>query len=118
LLRHVHAILGDDVYNRFGNIIKVPSRGAELPFEACYNSPQDCVGNSARRPRNISAFVVTPEETQTSNTTIRQRSLVRSTSLRKEMFFGRVESQYLAGFFSPSGHSINSHSSGWLSERV
>jgi hydrophobe/amphiphile efflux-1 (HAE1) family protein len=28
------------------------------------------------------------------------------------MFFGRVESQYLAGFSSPLGHSINSHSSG------
>ena len=39
----------------------------------------------------------------------------RSTSLRKEMFFGRVESQYLAGFSSPSGYLINSHSSGRLS---
>ena len=44
-------------------------------------------------------------------------SFVRSTSLRKKMF-RRIESQDLAGFFSPSGHSINSHSSGRLSERV
>ena len=36
--------------------------------------------------------------------------------LRKVMFPGRVESQYLAGFSSPSGHSINS--SGQLSEHA
>jgi hypothetical protein len=28
------------------------------------------------------------------------------------MFSGKVESQYLVGSFSPSGHSISSHSSG------
>ena len=28
---------------------------------------------------------------------------------QKEIFAGRVESQYLVGSFSPSGHSINSH---------
>ena len=33
----------------------------------------------------------------------------------KVMSLGRVESQYLVGSFSPSGHSISSHSSGRLS---
>jgi hypothetical protein len=31
---------------------------------------------------------------------------------------GRVESQYLVGSFSASGHSISSHSSGRLSVRL
>src|ERR1035437_9920384 len=41
---------------------------------------------------------------------MRQRSLAVSTSRRKETSFGRVESQYLVGSSSPSGHSISSHS--------
>lgn len=41
---------------------------------------------------------------------MRQRSLARSTSPRKLMFSGSVESQYLVGSASPSGHSISSHS--------
>src|SRR5580658_11269069 len=41
---------------------------------------------------------------------MRQRSLAASTRSRNEMFFGRVESQYLVGSSSPSGHSISSHS--------
>jgi hypothetical protein len=46
---------------------------------------------------------------------MRQRSLVSSTSLPKVIVFGNVESQYLVGSSSPSGHSIKSHSSGRLS---
>src|SRR5215208_7254884 len=41
---------------------------------------------------------------------MRQRSLARSTSCVKLTFSGSVESQYLVGSASPSGHSINSHS--------
>src|ERR1700736_1537966 len=41
---------------------------------------------------------------------MRQRSLARSTSRPKLMFAGSVESQYLVGSASPSGHSISSHS--------
>src|SRR4030081_1328815 len=41
---------------------------------------------------------------------MRQRILARSTSRRKLMFAGNVESQYLVGSASPSGHSINNHS--------
>src|ERR1700751_4005190 len=41
---------------------------------------------------------------------MRQRSLARSTSWVKLTFSGSVESQYLVGSASPSGHSINSHS--------
>src|SRR5947207_14526458 len=41
---------------------------------------------------------------------MRQRSLARSTSLLKLIFAGSVESQYLVGSASPSGHSISNHS--------
>src|SRR5690348_14272310 len=41
---------------------------------------------------------------------MRQRRLAKSTSLWKLTFSGNVESQYLAGSVSPSGHSISSHS--------
>src|ERR1700730_13777833 len=41
---------------------------------------------------------------------MRQRSLAKSTSCWKLTFSGSVESQYLVGSASPSGHSINSHS--------
>src|SRR6202161_2578585 len=41
---------------------------------------------------------------------MRQRSLARSTNCVKLAFYGSVESQYLVGSVSPSGHSINSHS--------
>src|ERR1700746_1831930 len=41
---------------------------------------------------------------------MRQRSLARSTSRSKLTFSGSVESQYLVGSASLSGHSINSHS--------
>src|SRR5215475_9516695 len=41
---------------------------------------------------------------------MRQRSLVTSTSCWKLTFSGSVESQYLVGSASPSGHSISSHS--------
>src|ERR1700746_911512 len=41
---------------------------------------------------------------------MRQRSLARSTSRWKLTFSGSVESQYLVGSASPSGHSISSHS--------
>src|SRR5918996_6186740 len=41
---------------------------------------------------------------------MRQRSLARSASRRKLMFSGSVESQYLVGSASASGHSISSHS--------
>ena len=63
-----------------------------------------CPEGSAVRPHGLAI-----------RATLQAGSLVRSTSLRKVMFFGRVESQYLAGFSSLSGHSINSHSSGQLS---
>src|SRR5215204_4562038 len=43
---------------------------------------------------------------------MRQRSLAVSTSSRIGIVSGRVESQYLVGSFSLSGHSISSHSSG------
>src|ERR1019366_9355314 len=49
---------------------------------------------------------------------MRQRSLAVSTSRRKDTSFGRVESQYLVGSSSPSGHSISSHSSGRASVRL
>src|SRR5260370_37087096 len=42
---------------------------------------------------------------------MRQRIFARSTSRRKLRFAGSVESQYLVGSASPSGHSISSHSS-------
>src|SRR5215471_2254224 len=41
---------------------------------------------------------------------MRQRSLAKSTSWRKLMLAGNVESQYLVGSASLSGHSIRSHS--------
>src|ERR1700720_4620083 len=41
---------------------------------------------------------------------MRQRILEKSTSRRKLTFSGIVESQYLVGSASPSGHSISSHS--------
>src|SRR5215204_4426489 len=41
---------------------------------------------------------------------MRQRSLAASTKSRNEMFCGKVESQYLVGSSSPSGHSISNHS--------
>src|SRR5258707_10317968 len=41
---------------------------------------------------------------------MRQRIFARSTSRWKLMFAGSVESQYLVGSASPSGHSISSHS--------
>src|SRR6478672_2621586 len=41
---------------------------------------------------------------------MRQRSLAKSTSHRKLTGSGNVESQYLVGSDSPSGHSINNHS--------
>src|SRR5258708_32853521 len=42
---------------------------------------------------------------------MRQRILTVSTRCRNEMFLSRVESQYLVGSASPSGHSISSVSS-------
>src|SRR5271157_2548058 len=44
---------------------------------------------------------------------MRQRNLVVSTSTSRGVSSGRVESQYFVGSFSPSGHSMRSHSSGW-----
>src|SRR5678815_1815214 len=41
---------------------------------------------------------------------MRQRSLAALTKSRNEMFCGKVESQYLVGSSSPSGHSISNHS--------
>src|SRR6267154_6401807 len=41
---------------------------------------------------------------------MRQRSLATSTNPWKLTFSGSVESQYLVGSASPSGHSISSHS--------
>src|SRR6185312_1379557 len=41
---------------------------------------------------------------------MRQRSLAKSTSCWKLTFSGSVESQYLVGSASPSGHSTSSHS--------
>src|SRR5580700_8765031 len=41
---------------------------------------------------------------------MRQRSLAASTRSWNRMFFGNVESQYLVGSSSSSGHSISSHS--------
>src|SRR4029453_4119535 len=41
---------------------------------------------------------------------MRQRSLARSTNSRELTSAGNVESQYLVGSASPSGHSISSHS--------
>src|SRR5437588_7631460 len=41
---------------------------------------------------------------------VRKRSLVVSTRSRNAMLRGSVESQYLVGSSSPSGHSISSHS--------
>src|SRR5215218_9088716 len=41
---------------------------------------------------------------------MRQRSLAASTISRNGMFCCRVESKYLVGSSSPSGHSISSHS--------
>src|SRR5882757_4032488 len=41
---------------------------------------------------------------------MRQRSLAASTRSRNAMLLGKVESQYLVGSFSPSGHSISNHS--------
>src|SRR5229473_247656 len=41
---------------------------------------------------------------------MRQRSLAKSTSRRKLMFSGSVESQYLVGSASPLGHSSSNHS--------
>src|SRR6266536_2632278 len=41
---------------------------------------------------------------------MRQRSLARSTSCVKLTLSGSVESQYLVGSASPSGHSISNHS--------
>src|SRR5262245_474939 len=42
---------------------------------------------------------------------MRQRILAMSTSLRKDIPLGSVESQYFVGASSPSGHSISSVSS-------
>src|SRR5208283_2497488 len=44
---------------------------------------------------------------------MRQRNLAVSTRTSMGVSSGRVESQYLVGSFSPSGHSMRSHSSGW-----
>src|SRR5215470_15804853 len=41
---------------------------------------------------------------------MRQRSLASPTSFRKLISSGRVESQYLVGAASPSGHSMSNHS--------
>src|SRR6516162_8497420 len=49
---------------------------------------------------------------------MRQRNFVRDTRRGKARSFGSVESQYLVGSSSPSGHSINSHSSGLITERL
>src|SRR6266571_7240802 len=48
---------------------------------------------------------------------MRQRSLAASTRSRNAMLLGKVESQYLVGSFSPSGHSISSHSFAGFSAR-
>src|SRR5271163_3341229 len=42
---------------------------------------------------------------------MRQRNLVVSTRTSSVVSSGKVESQYLVGAFSPSGHSISNHSS-------
>jgi hypothetical protein len=44
---------------------------------------------------------------------MRHRNLAVSTRMSTGLFSGRVESQYFVGSFSPSGHSMRSHSSGW-----
>src|SRR5580693_9282385 len=44
---------------------------------------------------------------------MRQRNLAVSTRPSMGVSSGRVESQYFVGSFSPSGHSMSSHSSGW-----
>src|SRR5271163_2146170 len=44
---------------------------------------------------------------------MRQRNLAVSTRMSTGVSSGRVESQYFVGSFSPSGHSMRSHSSGW-----
>src|ERR1700730_6046824 len=41
---------------------------------------------------------------------MRQRNLAKSTSSRKLIFAGSVDSQYLVGAASPGGHSISNHS--------
>src|SRR5260370_30229663 len=48
---------------------------------------------------------------------MRQRSLAPSPRWRKVMFAGSVDSQYLVGSSSPSGHSISSHSFAGLAGR-
>src|SRR5208282_3572932 len=47
---------------------------------------------------------------------MRQRNLAVSTGMSRGVSSGRVESQYFVGSFSPSGHSMRSHSSGWGAE--
>src|SRR5271167_1249724 len=44
---------------------------------------------------------------------MRQRNLAVSTRTSTGVSSGKVESQYFVGSFSPSGHSMRSHSSGW-----
>jgi hypothetical protein len=44
---------------------------------------------------------------------MRQRNLAVSTRTSTSVSLGRVESQYFVGSFSPWGHSMRSHSSGW-----
>src|ERR1700679_2426064 len=48
---------------------------------------------------------------------MRQRNLAVSTRTSIGVSSGKVESQYFVGAFSPSGHSMRSHSSGWGVER-
>src|ERR1700689_2686815 len=48
---------------------------------------------------------------------MRQRNLAVSTRTSMAMSSGKVESQYFVGSFSPSGHSMRSHSRGWGVER-
>src|ERR1700677_3725216 len=48
---------------------------------------------------------------------MRQRNLAVSTRASMGVSSGKVESQYFVGSFSPSGHSMRSHSKGWGAER-
>src|SRR5271156_3339013 len=48
---------------------------------------------------------------------MRQRNLAVSTRTSIGVSSGKVESQYFVGSFSPSGHSMRSHSSRWGAAR-